>query len=229
MSGNSAAPDKLRVLAGSGLRSWPGFTDLAARGALAELELCGQAEALAEHLPWRLAAANGQSVSLSGFSEADLLAGSGLGGGPRAELPESWRRQAGLELLGACLPGPDVLFGELLALARSEPSAVLIILDLSQNSRGDRQFLALGPGIASGQSLGRVSGADLFATLAYVLDLPLPGDCPGRVLLEIFEPWVLPLKPLRFSDEPLDCAAGPGEAGNERAEILESMRALGYL
>jgi predicted AlkP superfamily phosphohydrolase/phosphomutase len=43
-----------------------------------------------------------------------------------------------------------------------------------------------GPGVERGAWLGRVSVLDVAPTLAYLLDLPVAQDLPGRVLVEAF-------------------------------------------
>jgi hypothetical protein len=53
-----------------------------------------------------------------------------------------------------------------------------------------------GPGLRSGAWLGVVSVLDVAPTLAYLLDLPVPGDLPGRVLGEAFQPGFLAIRPV---------------------------------
>jgi hypothetical protein len=60
-------------------------------------------------------------------------------------------------------------------------------------------FVIHGPGaIRSGVDLGELSVLDVAPTLAYLLDLPIAEDLPGRTVEEAVEPWLLDLQPPRF-------------------------------
>jgi len=56
-------------------------------------------------------------------------------------------------------------------------------------------FAVHGPGVRSGAWLGMVSVLDVAPTVAYLLDLPIAEDLPGRVLSEAFEPSWLRIRP----------------------------------
>lgn len=90
-------------------------------------------------------------------------------------------------------------------------------------------FLAAGPGIAPGTSLGVVDLHDVTPTLLYALGLPVAEDFDGRARTELFD--------ARFGERhPLTRIASWGErraaeapASEVDAELLDELRALGYL
>jgi hypothetical protein len=57
-------------------------------------------------------------------------------------------------------------------------------------------FAVHGPGVRAGSWLGEVSVFDVAPTLAYLLDLPVAEDLPGRVLEEAFTQQWLHLRPV---------------------------------
>ncbi len=106
-------------------------------------------------------------------------------------------------------------------------------------------FLLAGPGARRGARLAtRPTLFDIAPTLLYLLGLPADARMPGRVLEEAIEPDFLAAHPpRRIPDwEPatrartgtLRAAAGtgggaPGDAAAAEAELLASLRALGYI
>jgi hypothetical protein len=58
-------------------------------------------------------------------------------------------------------------------------------------------FALAGPGVRAGADLGTMSVLDVAPTLAYLLDLPVATDLPGRVVVEAFTPEHLAAHPIR--------------------------------
>jgi predicted AlkP superfamily phosphohydrolase/phosphomutase len=107
--------------------------------------------------------------------------------------------------------------------------------------RPDGVLLAGGPGIRSGLDLGAPSILDVAPTLLYSLDLPVPDDFEGRVLLEAFTPEVAQSRPVRtmpasgvaYPEEtavPATPADSPSEISlDDENIIIERLKALGYM
>lgn len=95
-------------------------------------------------------------------------------------------------------------------------------------------FVACGKDIACGKLLEpHPSLLDVMPTLLHYLASPVPDDCDGRVLKEIFEPDSEPHRrePIRAgtaSKEPL-ASAPTTYSSDEEAEIEERLKGLGYL
>lgn len=94
-------------------------------------------------------------------------------------------------------------------------------------------LVARGPGIRKGASIGPVHLVDVTPTALYSMDLEIPREVQGRVIQEMYTPeFTLARKP-RLGGTPKQPAnAGilvPAEAIDSDLEILEKMRALGYL
>jgi predicted AlkP superfamily phosphohydrolase/phosphomutase len=95
-------------------------------------------------------------------------------------------------------------------------------------------FVASGDGILSGKVLGSPpSLLDVMPSVLHYLGLPIPNDCDGEVLREIFDPdsEVYKREVLReemlWKERVTDGSLFYDEG--ERAEIEERLRALGYL
>jgi predicted AlkP superfamily phosphohydrolase/phosphomutase len=86
-------------------------------------------------------------------------------------------------------------------------------------------FAMSGPGIQAGAQVARARIEDVLPTLLYALDLPVPDDLDGRVLLDIFG------RPVRF--QPVAQAEGQAEtraySEEEEALLVERLKGLGYL
>ncbi|MCI0372168.1 MAG: hypothetical protein L0214_12555, partial [candidate division NC10 bacterium] len=97
-------------------------------------------------------------------------------------------------------------------------------------------FLARGPGIRKGERLAEISILDVAPILLYSLGLAVPGDLPGRVQEEIFEPATLDRRPVQFSSPAPPVTArsggevtGPVLGQEEEAVLTERLRELGYI
>jgi predicted AlkP superfamily phosphohydrolase/phosphomutase len=95
-------------------------------------------------------------------------------------------------------------------------------------------FVACGDEIESGKMLPSYpSLLDVMPTVLHYLGCPVPDDCDGRVLREIFEPDSIP-HGQRAVHEPVE-SIEPVQEGSavytddEQAEIERRLRALGYL
>jgi len=97
----------------------------------------------------------------------------------------------------------------------------------------DGIFAACGHGIESGRELGsHLHLVDVTPTVLHYLGCPVPRDCDGRVLKEIFgvdsefhRREVL-YEPMDWKEHVVDA---PAHRDDEQAEIEERLRALGYL
>lgn len=91
-------------------------------------------------------------------------------------------------------------------------------------------FLARGPLSLRGRVIQGARLIDLFPTILWLFDLPIPADVDGRVLEEIFPPEV-GQKPPQFTTPAQ--MVGPSEGAvyseEEASEIAERLKGLGYL
>ena len=87
-----------------------------------------------------------------------------------------------------------------------------------------------GGGILRGRRYDGPSIMDLFPTILYILDLPVPREVDGKVLREAFESDFLSVKPTQFEDRSLR-KTGPSvdTSGEEDEEIERRLRSLGYI
>ena len=98
----------------------------------------------------------------------------------------------------------------------------------------DGILIASGGPVRPGARVEAASIYDLAPTLAYLLGLPLSEELPGRVLTELFEPAFArgrePERVARYEFEPPEAARDPaGTASPGEAQLLEELRALGYI
>jgi len=94
-------------------------------------------------------------------------------------------------------------------------------------------FMARGPRVKRGLHLAPMSILDLFPTILYGLDLPVPHAADGKVAEKIFEEDFLARRPVRYVDYDLDRHAAPGAASYgseaETQTIERALKGLGYL
>ncbi len=94
-------------------------------------------------------------------------------------------------------------------------------------------FVAAGPGIRQGLSLGHISILDVAPTLLHSLNLPVPEDLEGQVISQIYEPSLLVEKPVRIGEATLTPESFPQRPSEkdrgEQAEIMTRLKALGYM
>ena len=94
---------------------------------------------------------------------------------------------------------------------------------------------AAGPGIRRGARLSPQTILDVAPTLLYSLGLPVPEDLEGRVMVDLFAPEALAGEPVRVegrtagAEEARETTAGGAMAPEEEAQVLERLKALGYL
>lgn len=88
-------------------------------------------------------------------------------------------------------------------------------------------LIAWGPGVRCGQCVEGAEIIDLAPTILYLLDVPIPEDMDGRVLIELFEDAASPgprvPREIGSSTPPVDLTT------EEEAELLERLKDLGYL
>ena len=95
----------------------------------------------------------------------------------------------------------------------------------------DGVFIAYGPGIAQGKTIGRRRIMDVGATLLYSLGLPVPSDFEGVVPEAMFTPEHKSAHPIVAGAATLSAAAGDGAAmaEDEKAQIMAQLQMLGYM
>jgi len=94
----------------------------------------------------------------------------------------------------------------------------------------DGILIARGPGIRKNESVDRVNILDVAPTTLYAMGLPVPGDLQGRVLKEMYTPEHTASHPVEWGEKTmLGQAPTSSTAPEEDVEVLEKMKALGYL
>lgn len=86
-----------------------------------------------------------------------------------------------------------------------------------------------GPGVRRGATLKQASPYDLMPTMAWLLELPISSQLPGRPLTEAFEEGFVKSKPVhkvaRYGPRP----TGPLLPSPQDEEMLKSLKNLGYI
>ncbi|MBV9504525.1 MAG: phosphodiesterase, partial [Acidobacteriia bacterium] len=92
-------------------------------------------------------------------------------------------------------------------------------------------LIARGPGIRKDTKIEPVWLADIAPTALYSMGLEIPADLQGRVIEEIYDPAYLQAyrKTLGGVTETATAVPVPAGVPDEDAEIIEKMKALGYL
>jgi predicted AlkP superfamily phosphohydrolase/phosphomutase len=96
----------------------------------------------------------------------------------------------------------------------------------------DGIFVAKGPGIRHGASLGRAFIVDIAPTAMYAMGLPIPKSFDGRVIEEAFTPEQLAARPPVEEWGVVMNGAAHTEADDlpeDDPEILDRLKALGYI
>jgi arylsulfatase A-like enzyme len=88
-------------------------------------------------------------------------------------------------------------------------------------------LIAWGPGVRRGHTIEGAEIIDLAPTILHVLDVPVPEDMDGRVLMELFEAGPPPGP--RVPRERPGSAPAAEMTAEEEVEILERLKQLGYL
>lgn len=138
--------------------------------------------------------------------------------------------------------GPDIVF---LPLEQNYLAGILLgftfhpwvrdVPALFGNHRMEGILIAHGRPFRGAVAGARAAGApparleDVFPSLAYLLDEPVPTDLDGRVLEEIFAGDVLASRTPRTVAPPPRPATPPSLSADEHRDVLERLRRLGYL
>ncbi|MBV8847161.1 MAG: alkaline phosphatase family protein [Bryobacterales bacterium] len=95
----------------------------------------------------------------------------------------------------------------------------------------DGILIARGRGIRRNRSIDRVSIMDVAPTALYAMHLPVPADLQGRVVKELYTPQYMAEHPIVWGSKAMLGPAPtlPPDAPEEDVEVLEKMKALGYL
>lgn len=86
-------------------------------------------------------------------------------------------------------------------------------------------FIASGAEIRKGQTVENAHIMDLAPTILHLMELPVPADMDGRVLIEA----LTSSRPVDRKSSPVGDDAEVGLSAKETAEVEERLRALGYL
>jgi predicted AlkP superfamily phosphohydrolase/phosphomutase len=130
----------------------------------------------------------------------------------------------------------DRAFGEVLAGIGDD--AIVIVASEHGTSGGrhakralDGILAVVGPGIRRGLRIENALVMDLFPTILYIYDLPIPRDVDGRILTELFTEEFQRTRSVRF----IDTYEDPGKPllpaedfGPFDAEISKRLRRIGY-
>jgi predicted AlkP superfamily phosphohydrolase/phosphomutase len=105
---------------------------------------------------------------------------------------------------------------------------------VSGTHRPEGILIAGGRGIRpSAGRLPRMSILDVAPTVLYGLGVPIPADFEGRVVQDIFDPAVLQARPPAFQAAAGESGAidaeGAAMSDTEEAQVMERLKALGYL
>jgi predicted AlkP superfamily phosphohydrolase/phosphomutase len=92
-------------------------------------------------------------------------------------------------------------------------------------------FIAGGPGIRQGNSVGSLQLVDIAPTILYSLGIPVPEDLEGTVLEPIFTPEHLRANVSARSGPTFvnNAADSEAETPSDDSAILEKLKALGYI
>ncbi len=90
-------------------------------------------------------------------------------------------------------------------------------------------FLAAGPDIDPKGSAKGINIHDIAPTVAYGMGLPVPADSAGRAYLELFTADFQSRMPMRSVPSWGTRSAGSTTSSSEDEDMLESLRALGYI
>ncbi len=90
-------------------------------------------------------------------------------------------------------------------------------------------FIGKGPGIAEGHDIGELRIEDIMPTILYLLDIPVPRDLDGEVVLSS----MADRRPVSYQDDiPGTSTGGERQGGyteEEEDQITDNLRGMGYL
>jgi predicted AlkP superfamily phosphohydrolase/phosphomutase len=113
----------------------------------------------------------------------------------------------------------------------ARPENMAFFTGKSGSHRDDGIFLAEGPTIRSGEALRGARIIDVAPTILHLLDVPIPEDMDGRVLVEMLDEEMISRDiaiGAAASGAPATVADGEYSAADEQT-ISERLRALGYI
>jgi hypothetical protein len=117
-----------------------------------------------------------------------------------------------------------------------ELATVIVVSDLGMvrvNTAGYHTpfgiFVASGRGIQSGTTLSGASVLDVAPTILHMFGSPVPLDMDGKILPQVFEAGWLAENPPRYVDIDTSLSSSEEALTEGREEILEQLRALGYI
>jgi predicted AlkP superfamily phosphohydrolase/phosphomutase len=91
-------------------------------------------------------------------------------------------------------------------------------------------FLAQGPGLKKGETLGLAHLLDLAPTILHIMGLEVPSEMDGELLKEAFLPEYLDSRVVRYTDSSAEVRPNQFRySEGEEQEILDRLEGLGYL
>jgi len=117
-----------------------------------------------------------------------------------------------------------------------DPATVILVSDHGMVTAGSAGyhgrygiFVASGPGIRRDVSFRGASVLDVAPTILHRFDEPIPFEMDGKTLVQAFEPDWLESHPPRYQEIPLAIAAEPAPLGEDSEEVIDRLRAIGYV
>ena len=90
-------------------------------------------------------------------------------------------------------------------------------------------MIGSGPSIKTGLDAGEMIIEDVMPTILYLLDVPIPPDLDGNVIIDV----MVDKKPVRYRDEDFtdgeDTGSREGYTEEEEDQITENLRGMGYI
>ena len=100
----------------------------------------------------------------------------------------------------------------------------------SGTHRDDGIFVACGPRVKSGETIEGARIVDLAPTILHLLEVPVPGNMDGRVLLEaLVDGEAAPVLTSAHATTVPEPAAQGSYSAEDEETIVRRLRALGYL
>ncbi|MHA1284527.1 MAG: alkaline phosphatase family protein [Promethearchaeota archaeon] len=113
----------------------------------------------------------------------------------------------------------------------NEPILIENIIDFESDNTGVHSsengvFLAYGSNIKNNFDLRKIKPYDITPTILAILQVPIPNDCDGRILEEMFK---ISPEITYFNEEKFDKKEGKGLKDDEEEIIKRRLHSLGYL
>jgi len=168
------------------------------------------------------------------FESIDVASHLYLHWGAGSPIPEGCQEPV-RDLVGQIYVQIDRWMGELIDILPAE-STVFVVSDHGMGPAGDQGlhsphgiFIGAGVGIRKEAEYRGATLLDIAPTLLYRLSEPVPLAMDGKVLAPIFEsPWLF-ANPPRYVERDITGSVGGGVSREGAEDVLERLRALGYI